>query len=1648
MKKQFFLLLLLIFTFSNAFSQIVNYPSNDALNGYQFANIYSNEGSFSKTAKSLTSNDFYIGGTIKVNNINRLTITKTDPKGQVIFAQHYDLGTNDPTAFNDFVPLPNGDLMVLGRIDGSTDYISLMRITDTGTLLWSKKYHFTSFRYRGSKLIQLNNSTDFVFSSWRWGDDVALIKVDINGTVLASTRIGDGSDDQINHIIPVGTGCAIVGSTSSGPGWNGFIVELDNDLTVTSKKLIGTNNSYNEIRDVKLLDNGNYLLIGDTENDVNSVDNFDGFVAEYNPNVSTFTGQTFAAKLNREVFYEAHKINDGYIITGLETTSWSSTVSRYCLKIDENYNFKWAKYLDFSSSSFLYDIQQFSTDKITATGISNGHPLLMQTSTDLDDCISTPFDIDSVYQTTFFANTWNTTVQSLPITTTDITNSITNTAGTIPTFDTYLPNLYDNRLLCGSETATFDIGSSFTNPIWQDGSNGMTYTSAQSEIVTIEATNLLGRQCSDTAIIALSNLNIINQDTTMSAGESIVLYSNADTVLVEEFVIESDHFFDYLFPTINGQNYLVQVEGLYTVSSTLFFDGPFVFDNNGSTAPYDFFKDAPYNTIRPLNDVFNPNHQYDFLVPGDGTPIRFWVKSNDYTISSGELTVRIYRLPNPIWSTGETTASISVTPTDTTTTYYLSNGSLNCADSVTVNLIFKPCIEDDSLALVNLYNALGGLSSGLTWDLTHPVSTWQGVILDPSGCNVVGLFLNNRNLQGTFPPLNLPFLITLDVSKNELTNINCGFNTPYLSSLFVYDNRFTFDSNFGCFPNATTVNYANQKCVSTVFNNDILSVNVGGNIADNTYHWYRNGVLAMTIVGNNTYVPTLAGDYHCLVSNSIITQPLINIQNLLMCSEPFFVYKPICNFGALNLGPDRDVCDSVFTISSRPDMLSYNWNTGETTENITVNTAGMYLCTVIDSCNTASTDSIYISFNCLYDIGDIDTNCIDLNSSSICVPFKNTAILANGIIGYDISMTYDTSKLMAKPGFNNGALYLGNVLSNNGAYSNNAIDYFIYAPTGSNIITISLHYNQILTNVMASTTLIDDLFCLEFDLKSSFDVGETANFSIVEVKENFNTYFRYSAGKAGHWTISGDTVLNGRVIYHNDIMKPFVGNNLASPTNIVETDNACVELNNIVAPDNTGRFNINLNHSAITVNKDISNNLSFMDILPVLNGQDQYLAGQTAVNMPLGLTVYQFIALDVNKDGFITALDRDQITDRIFGQIVEFSGSTGATPDVEFCTDNTVQNNPNFSTYDNTNVPIIDPCLDVTTNYGAWCNTYDSLLIHGIVKGDADQSWTGNPATQPNWRNADNIRLDINNIVMENNACIFNIPVYYTNTASNLTALDFHINFDENNLTILNVIAASPAGNDMEITYDTINGVLLLSSYSTIFGGVQTNAPLYYIQVQAANNSVRASDFSNEVSYMNGIPSVFNVNGVFYPSNHQPHALNDNSTTTQNIPVNIDVLANDNDIDGDDLTISIFPSSTNVGTVTKASDSTFTYLPPTNFVGTDVFTYQVCDNDPCNNQCDIATVVVNVTTTTSSSEMKVNERINVYPNPFSDVVFVEIVEGNNMIESIEIFDIQGKLIRSHTFNMVKEATIPTNYLADGVYILRINGIIHERIIKN
>lgn len=147
-----------------------------------------------------------------------------------------------------------------------------------------------------------------------------------------------------------------------------------------------------------------------------------------------------------------------------------------------------------------------------------------------------------------------------------------------------------------------------------------------------------------------------------------------------------------------------------------------------------------------------------------------------------------------------------------------------------------------------------------------------------------------------------------------------------------------------------------------------------------------------------------------------------------------------------------------------------------------------------------------------------------------------------------------------------------------------------------------------------------------------------------------------------------------------------------------------------------------------------------------------------------------------------------------------------------------------------------------------------------------------------------------------------------------------------------------PLTNDYDPDGDNLRVLDATSSSSSVY---------VYIVNEEEINVVPAANFNGVVSIEYIVADAYGATDTgtltvtVNPVNDPPDVQNESVSTLVNTPVNIDVLANDSDVDGDPLSVSPQPSTN--GSVVLESDNTITFTPLNGYIGTDDIVYDVED---------------------------------------------------------------------------------------------------------
>lgn len=172
--------------------------------------------------------------------------------------------------------------------------------------------------------------------------------------------------------------------------------------------------------------------------------------------------------------------------------------------------------------------------------------------------------------------------------------------------------------------------------------------------------------------------------------------------------------------------------------------------------------------------------------------------------------------------------------------------------------------------------------------------------------------------------------------------------------------------------------------------------------------------------------------------------------------------------------------------------------------------------------------------------------------------------------------------------------------------------------------------------------------------------------------------------------------------------------------------------------------------------------------------------------------------------------------------------------------------------------------------------------------------------------------------------------------------------------TVANFSWTNPSGGLVQFTNLSSNA----TTYSWDFGdgsalSTNTNPNHIYVANGAYNVCLTATGTGGSDVECQTI-TVTNIGF----GNSAPVAVNDSTTTPFETPVDINVLSNDIDPDGDDIAVTAAFGATD-GTTTINSNGTITFTPNAGFSGWASFQYSICD-DGVPSFCDTATVYVEV----------------------------------------------------------------------------------------
>ncbi len=150
-----------------------------------------------------------------------------------------------------------------------------------------------------------------------------------------------------------------------------------------------------------------------------------------------------------------------------------------------------------------------------------------------------------------------------------------------------------------------------------------------------------------------------------------------------------------------------------------------------------------------------------------------------------------------------------------------------------------------------------------------------------------------------------------------------------------------------------------------------------------------------------------------------------------------------------------------------------------------------------------------------------------------------------------------------------------------------------------------------------------------------------------------------------------------------------------------------------------------------------------------------------------------------------------------------------------------------------------------------------------------------------------------------------------------------------------------------------------------------------------------------------GASDLATVSITVAPVNDAPTAADDSATTDEDQAATIDLLANDNDMDGDSLTISHIGAPAH-GAVTPGADGLVTYTPNANYYGEDSFTYTISDGNGA-----VATATVRVTVRPVNDDPTVTDAVFAIEENVADGAEVGRVQALDVDGDVLTYALRG-----------------------------------------
>ncbi|MEI6815984.1 MAG: kelch repeat-containing protein [Bacteroidota bacterium] len=527
----------------------------------------------------------------------------------------------------------------------------------------------------------------------------------------------------------------------------------------------------------------------------------------------------------------------------------------------------------------------------------------------------------------------------------------------------FTPTITGNNCICTGDSSILDAGT-FSQYHWSTGATTQTITVHSSNTYSVTVSDNNGCTASTSITVNTISIPVITGNNSFCQGSSTVLNAGSYT-----------HYHwntGATTPTIT-----VNTSNTYFVTVT---------DIHGCTASASLTVTVHPNPTVPLTGVTLCGHtnlnsgsfaQYHWST-GETTQNITVTLSNTYRVTvtdnygctaSNSIAVTIRPNPTPTitgnnsicigdssiidagsyahyhWSTGATTQTITVNSFNIYIVTVTDNNGCTASTSITINPSYTPiitgnnsfCQGDSSILDAGSYSQYHWSTGATTQAITvNSSNTYRVTVTDINGCSAPASIIVTVHAN-PIPTITGNFLCVLDSSV-----IHTGSYSHYLWNTGATTQSITVHSS-NTFVLTVTDAYGCTGSVSravSIFHNPTITGNNYICTGDSTvlnagtyahYHWSTNDSSQfITVISTNIYYVTVSDGQGCTGTDYMVVSVFPNPTPVIIFSGPA-VFCP---------------GDSV--VLNAGTYTSYIWNTGNTTQSITTDTAGNYFVTVTD----------------------------------------------------------------------------------------------------------------------------------------------------------------------------------------------------------------------------------------------------------------------------------------------------------------------------------------------------------------------------------------------------------------------------------------------------------------------------------------------------------------------------------------------------------------------------------------------------------------------------------------------------------------------------------------------------------------------------